>query len=126
MLIFNSNQMSEKRRLNLMEMKCLRSICGVTVRDRIRNEEIRKRLGEKVDLLRKVERCALRWFRHVDKRIVKKVYESGVEGSWGRGRPSGVWMDRVRKALNDRWLTSGQAKMTVQDRVECRAFVKRM
>ena len=52
----------EKRRLNVMEMKCLRSICGVTVRDRIRNEEIMRRVGVQVDLLGKAERCALRWF----------------------------------------------------------------
>ena len=27
----------EKRRLNEMKINCLRSICGVTIRDRIRN-----------------------------------------------------------------------------------------
>ena len=39
----------EKRRLNVMEIKCLQSICGVTVRDRIRNEKIRRRVGVQVD-----------------------------------------------------------------------------
>ena len=46
----------KKRRLNVMEMKCLRSICGVTARDRIRNEKIRRRVGVQVDLLGKAER----------------------------------------------------------------------
>ena len=32
----------EKRRLNVIEMKCLRSIYGMTVRNRIKNEEIRR------------------------------------------------------------------------------------
>ena len=50
----------EKRRLNVMEIKCLRSICGVTVRDKIRNEEIRRRVGIQVDLSGRAERCALR------------------------------------------------------------------
>ena len=40
----------EKRRLNIIENKCLRSICGVTVRDRIRNEEIGRRKEAQVDL----------------------------------------------------------------------------
>ena len=40
-----------------------------------------------------------------DERIAKSVYEPGVEGRVGRGRPSRVWMDRVRKALNNRGLT---------------------
>ena len=50
----------EKWRLNVMEIKCLRSICGVTVRDKIRNEEIRRRVGIQVDLSGRAERCALR------------------------------------------------------------------
>ena len=60
-----------------MEMKCLRSICGVKVRDRIRNEQIRRRVGVQIDLSRRVDRCALRWFGHVegmnDDRIAKSV-----------------------------------------------------
>ena len=32
------------KRLNVMEKKCLKNLCGVTIRDRIRNEEIRRRV----------------------------------------------------------------------------------
>ena len=32
----------EERRLNVMEKKFLRRLCGVTIMDRIRNEGIRK------------------------------------------------------------------------------------
>ena len=49
----------EKRRLNVMEIKCLRSICGVIVKNRIRNEEIRRRVGVQVDLLGRAERCEM-------------------------------------------------------------------
>jgi hypothetical protein len=34
-----------KQKVNVMEMSCLRSICGVTRMDRVRNEEIRRRCG---------------------------------------------------------------------------------
>ena len=72
----------------------------------------------------------MRWFGHVkrmnDERIAKRVYESGVEGRLGRGRPNIMWMDGVKKALNDRELTFEQAKMTVHDRVEWKEFVNRM
>ena len=34
--------------LNVMEMKCLRSMCSVARMDRISNEEIRKRVGCKL------------------------------------------------------------------------------
>ncbi len=31
---------AERRRLNVMEKRCLRSICGVTRMDRVRNDEV--------------------------------------------------------------------------------------
>ena len=50
-----------------MEMKCLRSICDVTVTDMIKNEEIRRRVKVQVDLSGRVERCVLRWFGHIER-----------------------------------------------------------
>ena len=35
----------ESRRLNVFEMKCLRSMAGVTLRDRINNDVVRFRTG---------------------------------------------------------------------------------
>ena len=101
----------KKRRLNVMEKKCLRSICGVTIRDRIRNERnYEKNRSSSWCVMAK--RCALRCFGHVermsDERIIKRVYESEVEERWER--PKSVWMDEVRKALNNRGLTLEQEK----------------
>ena len=62
----------------------------------------------------------------VDERIAKRVYESGVEGRQGRVRTNSVWIDEVRKALNNRGLTLEQERMTVHDRVEWRDFVNMM
>ena len=61
-----------------------------------------------------------------DERIAERVYESGVEGRRGRGRPNRVRMDGMRKALNDRGLTLELAKMTMHDRVGRREFVNYM
>ena len=117
----------EKKRLNVMEMKCLRNICGVTIRDRIRNEEIRRRVGVESDLVGRVGRCVLRWFGHIERmdegRVAKRVYESGVDGRRGRGRPNRVWMDGVKEALNGRGLTLEQARVTVHDRAEWRRLL---
>lgn len=38
-------RVEERNRLNVFEMRCLRSICGVTRLDRVRNEEVGRRVG---------------------------------------------------------------------------------
>ena len=48
-----------------MEMKHLKGICGMTVRHRIRIEEIIRRVGVQVDLSGRVERHLLSWFGYL-------------------------------------------------------------
>ena len=36
---------AERRKVNVLEIKCLRSLVGVSRMDRVRNEEVRKRTG---------------------------------------------------------------------------------
>ena len=36
---------TERRKVNVLEMKCLRSLFGVSRMDRVRNEEVRRRAG---------------------------------------------------------------------------------
>ena len=36
---------AERRKVNVFEMKCLRSLVGVSAMDRVRNEEVRSRAG---------------------------------------------------------------------------------
>ncbi len=56
---------AERKRLNVMEMNCLRSMCGVTRMDRVRNEEVRKRTGVVKELAERAEQRVLLWFGHV-------------------------------------------------------------
>ena len=41
---------AERRKVNVLEMKCLRSLVGVSRMDRVRNEEVRRRAGIEKDL----------------------------------------------------------------------------
>ena len=50
----------EKRRLNVMEMKCLKRMSGVTVMDWIRNDVIREEVGVMRNLAGRVKNCVLR------------------------------------------------------------------
>ena len=36
---------AERRKINILEMKCLRSLVGVSRMDRVRNIEVRRRPG---------------------------------------------------------------------------------
>ena len=53
------------KELKVFEMACLRKIEGVTRRDRIRNEEIYRRVGMKQDILSRIQQRRLRYFGHI-------------------------------------------------------------
>ena len=43
---------AERRKVNVLEIKCLRSLVGVSRMDRVRNEEVRRRVGIERELAR--------------------------------------------------------------------------
>src|SRR5215469_8771565 len=112
--------------LEVFEMKSLRSMCGVSIRDRVRNVRIRKRCGWERDLLSRFEENVLKWYRHVMRRgedsLVGRVAVGSVEENRGRGRPKRRWMDGVREALERRGIT-GDGRELVGDRREGRGVV---
>jgi hypothetical protein len=83
----------------------LRWLYGHTRRDKVRNEDIRDRVGvapieEKLILHR------LRWFGHVQRRPPEVPVRSGVlervdNVKRGRGRPKLTWDEAVRRDLKE-------------------------
>ena len=63
-----------------------------------------------------MKNCVLRWFGHVermdDERMAKRVYDSGVLGRRGRGRPMRVLMDGLMETVTNRGMTLEQARET--------------
>ena len=57
---------AERRKLNVLEMKCLRSLVGVSRTDRVRNEEAPRRTGIERELASRADQRVLRWFGHVE------------------------------------------------------------
>ena len=41
---------AERRKVNVLEMKCLRRLVGVSRMDRVRNEDVRRRAGIEMEL----------------------------------------------------------------------------
>ena len=83
--------------------------CGVTRRNRERNEEIRRRCGLQRSLSERGEAAVLRSFGHVERmegeRLVKKIYRVEVGVTEGEVDQLERWMDRLKRWLNDRGLT---------------------
>jgi len=75
--------------LERTEMRMLRWILGLTLRDRKRNDDIRRILGV-VCITDKVREARLRWYGHVQRReedsCVKRILEPNVGGQRSRGR----------------------------------------
>src|SRR5215470_15000758 len=78
-------------------------MCGVTLRDRVRNVRIREWCGWEKGLLSRFEQGILRWYGHLlrmgEGRLVRRVFEDMVRESRGRGRPKRRWMDGVKEVI---------------------------
>ncbi len=76
---------SERNTLDVFEMKCPRSMVGVTRMGRVRNEEARRR----VEIVRKtserVDQMVLSWYG--EELWTKRVWKAEVSGPNLRGRP---------------------------------------
>ena len=87
---------AERRKVNVLEMKCLRSLGGVSRMDRVRNEDVRRRAGTERELACRADKRVLRWFVHVQRmdeyRTARRLLMSEVSGSRARGRPRLGWM----------------------------------
>ena len=95
--------------MNVLEMKCLRSLVGVSRMDRVRHEEVRRRAGIKRELSSRADQRVLRWFGHVERMdeylMARRVLVAEVSGGRVRGRPRLDWMDGVKVALGNRGMT---------------------
>ncbi|GBP05609.1 hypothetical protein EVAR_3078_1 [Eumeta japonica] len=78
-------------RINAVKIRSLRSVCGVSQKDRCRNSDVRQRCGLKEDVVIRVERGMLRWFgqqeRMNESGLTKQIYRANVrDGKVGKGR----------------------------------------
>ena len=105
---------AERRKVNVLEMKCLRSLIGVSRMDRVRNEEVRRRAGIEMELVSTADQRVLRWFGHVERmdeyRMARRVLMAEVRGGRVRGRLRLGWMDGEKVALGNRGMAVEAAR----------------
>ena len=88
----------EENILKKTEMRMLRRIKGVTVKDKMKSEDIRKELGVG-SIKSKARESRLRWFGHVHRKEqesnLRQVMDIEIPGR----RPSGRWRDLVNRDM---------------------------
>ena len=81
---------AERRRVNVLEMKCLIRLVGVSRMDRVRNEVVRRKAGIERELTSRTVQRVFRWFGHVERmgeyRMARTVLMAEVSGGRVRGR----------------------------------------
>ena len=107
-----------------MEMRTVRWMCGISLRDRVPSAELRERMGIE-SVSDAVKRNRLRWLGHVlrkdDDDWVKKIMSFEVEGKRGRGRPRMTWSQVVERDMRE----CGLKREDVKDRERWRRLLCR-
>ena len=112
--------------MNVIQMKCFRSLVGVSRIYRVMNEEVRRKAGIERELASRADQRVLRWFGHVERMdeylMTRRVLMADVSGMRVRGRPRLGWLDGVKVALGNRGMTVEVARQCAKDRKEWRAL----
>ena len=102
----------------------LRWIIGVLLRDKKRNDEIRKEL-EVCIIIAKPRENRLRWFGHLHRadyrKPAKDIMSVEVNGKRDRGRPRTRWKDNIKRDMQELNLTGEDAEERKQWRGRIRA-----
>ena len=111
----------QERRFERAEMRMVRWMCGVSLKDKLRSDELRRRLG--IEAIGQVlRRGRLRWLGHVLRKEendwVRKSMNIIVVGNRGRGRPKLTWGRVVERDMN----LKGLRREDAQDRVKWRGM----
>ena len=123
---------AERRKVNVLEMKCLRSLVGVSRLDRVKNEKMGRRNGLEWELASRADQRVLRWFGHVERMdeysMARRVLTAEVSGEQVRGRPRLGWMDIVTELTEvtfAEWGDLGNRGMTVETALQCEKYRKK-
>ena len=95
---------SNERKIVTTEMKCLRRAAGVSRKDRIRNQEIRRMLGIK-PVLHVIKEQQIKWFAHLTRMpwyyLPQRATLKRYNGYRARGRPHKRWSDGIKNSLTE-------------------------
>lgn len=115
-----------KSKLQALEMKYLRGVTGITRKDRIRNDVVRKELCAE-PVLKSIEKQQLRWFGHLarmkEERQTKRVWLARPPQKHPKGRPRKSWDQAVAECLKERGVSWKEGISLAQNKKEWAKFV---
>ncbi|KAJ3662828.1 hypothetical protein Zmor_007153 [Zophobas morio] len=117
-------RMSEKykRTIEATEIDALKRSSRISRMDRIKNEEIRRKMKQEETVIKDIERRQLSWYGHVkhmdNNRLPKQTINWIPQYKKKRGRPKKIWMEGIRKSMSLRNLHDGQCEDRRQWRLD--------
>ena len=95
---------AERRKVNVLEMKCFSSLVLVSRMDKVKNEGVHRRAGTERELASRADQRVFRLFGHVERmdEYGQKVLMAEVSGGQVEGRQRLGWIDGVKVALGNR------------------------
>ena len=98
-----------ERRIQALEIRCFSKLLGISYRDHITKEEVKLRIRNAIGLyeglLTSVERCKMKWYRHITRSsgLAKTVLQGTVQGGRWRGWQRKRWEDNIKKWTGLEW-----------------------
>ena len=108
------NKKQQKHKMDVTEMKMLRWMSGYTLKDRIRNDHIRERVGV-APISEKMREYRLRWYGHVQRRELDepvRIVEQMERELYirNRGRPKRTLDEVIQRDMVVKKLSSGMTR----------------
>ena len=108
---YNEETRKTPLRIGVTETRMLRWMCGVTRKDKTRNEHIRG-TTRVAQASKKITERRLIWYGHVMRRdgehILRKVMRADIPGKRKRGRPKTRWKDACQRDWQSTGLRAGE------------------
>ena len=114
-----------KKKIQAFEMWCFRRILKISWQERITNEEVLKKIGEKNQLLTEIIKRKTQYAGHIMRgsstEQAKVLLEGRYEGNRVRGRPRREWLEDVKEHMQEK--NYGRLKRIAEDRMKWKQFM---
>ena len=123
---------SDMNKLEVFQMKCLRQILRVSLRDHIRNETIRTRCECQPTIDEQIQKRRLRWFGHVCRMTTNQLpyrllwRKRPTQWKMERPAPKKTWNKQIEEDLRNQRLSLDNAKITATDRQAWKQLINRI